>query len=128
MLYLSGETNAHVAETTDYYSYKLCCNLTGGGVSKNLESNCVLGVPFIKLAAPINSHAEAVSSSFYGIQVCFKTSELQTGFDCSFESECSNERSCILTLSSSTNAHAATCDPNQAYAYSNKICCKAVSS
>lgn len=137
MLSLSGLTNAHVDSSplTNTYPYKLCCNLTKTGDPENYLQNAECGLltssqPFISLSSPSNAHAAAPSvwpDTLYPIKKCFNVSSLTPSvtFSCSTKKDpCDSGETCVLTLSSDTNAHVASCDNQQAYG--NKICCKVI--
>ncbi|MBU2104762.1 MAG: hypothetical protein KKF67_03235 [Nanoarchaeota archaeon] len=121
ILRLSSESNAHgeVYNGAGNYPIEICYNEIFG---KNyteadphlcgvVEENKVLG-----LSASTNAHAQIPTLTNYTSNVCYGD------LICRSATTCDTGESCVVTLSSSTNAHLATC--NSLNNYSIKICCK----
>lgn len=121
VLRLSAQNNAH-AQLASYsgqviYSNTLCCS--GPPDLSVQEANCISGIcsNILTLSANTNAH---VGNNYTNSYVSFK----RTGgsVSCSIKSSCDTNESCLVSISSSTNAHIGKCD-----VYSNKVCCKAPS-
>ncbi|MBU1004659.1 MAG: PKD domain-containing protein, partial [Nanoarchaeota archaeon] len=109
---MSALTNAH-AQTTGSYGYAVCCELPGGTL--NMGS----GAEVISLSSTTNAHV-AVDGRYANT---IKISSQEKTFYCANATECMANESCVVSISSASNAHAATCNASQGDVYQKKICC-----
>ena len=103
-----GYKNAHASLSS--YPNKVCCSSSTAILSQSCDQAVVL-----RLYGTTNSHVQGPDKSSYPNPVCLSSSVGQ--LDCYANSTCGSH-TCVTSISSSTNAHAGTCDE-----YSRKICC-----
>lgn len=126
VLSLSGWTNAHVDYSASSYPYTLCCNLTNGSINYLTLSGTT---QVMRLSSNLNAHA-SFDTGAYLVPIYFGTSGLANppAINCWTQTSSCNtaaNETCVLSLSSLSNAHVSTCDSGQGYVYPNIICCKA---
>ena len=117
-----------VAECQNFPPPDFCPGGTGEIIITGTDSNgcaiygCKLGVHtcsgnnnVLKLSDSTNAHAEIPTGTAYSTDVCY-------GYlICEAKESCAVDEECVVTLSSDTNAHLATCSSSNAY--DTKICC-----
>lgn len=111
VLKLSSATNAHGAVFSSSLFTQEVCAVGAGNNCASDNSNLVL-----KLSGNENAHAEVKDLNNYNTKVCFGD------LDCSYveSGNCPVGKTCLVTLSSKTNAHLALCENS---VYPVKICC-----
>jgi len=119
VLHMSNTTDAHaeMPDGTDY-SYKVCCNDTSGRNAISAESS---GYDFLYLYAETDAHAEQRSLSNYANAAYIKANA--SNITCSYDSVsgvCTEGKTCLLTMSDSTDAHVADCTSDP---YDITVCC-----
>ena len=103
VLSLSTPTNAH-AETysANIYGQRICC-------APSYARDCVGVTPILWLSSSGNAHASAVAGAE---PVCFGD------LYCEYESSCSYGKECVVSMSSTNNAHLGSCTSSY-----DKVCC-----
>ncbi|MBI2102850.1 putative metal-binding motif-containing protein [Candidatus Woesearchaeota archaeon] len=117
ILCLSDQANAHAelpqsiggVQSCSNYQWKLCCK------DMFVSNDCRADNQIAWLAAPTNSHAAQSSGSTYSIPVCVNGLRETTCSTSSFSGS-----TCVLSFSSKTNAHIASCDESS---YKNRVYC-----
>ena len=121
---ISSNTNAHgeIYSGTNY-GVEICYDdifeVAYNGANPH-DCTATLSNKILGLSANTNAHAQESSLDTYDIDICYGN------LGCSFVlagEECATGFTCVVTLSSSTNAHLAKCDIVGS-SYNNKICCK----
>lgn len=114
---ISALTNAHAGDINSDYPYNVCCqNMAVTTTCDAANPNVVL-----KLSSSSNAHAETASNTNYNTNICLEpSSKVSCGVIETGNCEDNGYETCLISLSSDTNAHVADCDSG----YSKKICCK----
>ncbi|MFT4250359.1 MAG: BspA family leucine-rich repeat surface protein, partial [Candidatus Woesearchaeota archaeon] len=116
--YTGGYDNAH-AQTHDYggdtYANSLCCRVTSYG---SLGYSCDDGDVVVSLSSTDDAHVQDSTQSGYGTSVCLSHS-VEPVTCTPREGACEVSEECVVSVSSSDNAHAASCG-----FYSRSICCE----
>ena len=112
-----GSTNAH-AQTHNYtgttYANSLCCQASYG----DLAHSCSEGDNIVQLSSQDNAHVQANNETSYPVDACI-SHDIETIACRTTTSSCSADEACMLSLSSSDNAHAGACGD-----YAVTICCE----
>ncbi len=116
----SGMTNAHPGEAGEY-SYKLCCGGSGYTESFGITKSGFYSTRLLSIKKGEYSSHGFANSVYDGSPVLLETDSYPVS--CSAYTGNCKSGSCVLRLSSETNAHIASCSSN----YSIAICCDACS-
>ncbi len=110
---LSSDSNAHGSDKNSNYQYSVCCSPTD-----LIGTDC--GTTALKLSSIINAHAEKATYSNYLTNICLSS---QGTLECHYEESSGSCTSgtCLVTMSSGTNAHLASCSRP----YKTTVCCSA---
>ncbi|MBR9702322.1 hypothetical protein GOV13_05375 [Candidatus Pacearchaeota archaeon] len=119
---LSNDTNAHgeIYDGVGGYLTEICYDVLFEDTYDELDPHSCIVIPdsnkVIGLSNDTNAHGEVPENTNYATPVCYGDLECEnrTG-------ACDEDQTCIVTLSSGTNAHLAACDSSGAY--NTKICC-----
>ena len=120
ILKLSSESNAHgeLYNGTGGYTTEICySDIFGESYIGEFPHNCKVtpANKILGLSDSTNAHAEIPTGTAYSTDVCY-------GYlICEAKESCAVDEECVVTLSSDTNAHLATCSSSNAY--DTKICC-----
>jgi hypothetical protein len=118
IFYMYNNVDTHVSTTNTNWPYRLCC-------TKMINSCGGLYTTLFKLYLSPDGHA-SISNSNYLNQVCLSVYNAEVGqgaISCSLKPTCSTGEQCIVTLSSSDDAHVSACGVSGSY--SNELCCGA---
>lgn len=126
---ISGDTNAHgeVYNGAGNYETEICYDDRFGVDYNKEEEDFYVCKPFganklLSLSAPTNAHAELKDLGNYLTPICYGDLECDSTDAGDCDVVFGDDYVCIVTLSSDTNAHLATCEGS--YPYDTKICCK----
>lgn len=121
---ISDTTNAHASIFTiapNSYNQLVCCNLSVGTLA---VTECGLGeTPFITLSSESNAHVGDLNAyvvSPPNKKLCMKEQSGTYSISCSVQ-DALCPQDCVVTMSSLTNAHAASCDGPAPYG--KHVCC-----
>ena len=85
----------------------------------NKPAGCSGSNEAVGISANSNAHAEEPAESNYGEGICLDSVN-DNDAECRYVSgSCASDETCIVSLSSATNAHVGGCND-----YTNKVCCK----
>ena len=124
IFYMYNNVDTHVSKTNTNWPQKLCC-------SSDMGNSCnpdILNTPLFKLYLSSDGHVSLTNSN-YPEKVCLSVNNVKTGqgnIACTLKynnQACDQGQKCIITLSSSDDAHVSACDV--AGSYPNKLCCGA---
>jgi prepilin-type N-terminal cleavage/methylation domain-containing protein len=115
-------TNSHVGSSLSTYTNVLCCSGPA-----DLNSTCAVGLsPLLRLSSNTNAHVAdgslpADANYTDNRRVCLSRSG-QGNIECSIKDSCEQDESCVIGVSSNTNAHVEACgQDSDGY---KKVCCK----
>ena len=109
---LSSSSNAHAAQSSSGYSYKVCC--PGEGLEES--TSCTDANAALWLSATTNAHvSENKITGSYGEKVCLSSDD---SFSCAVKTSCSIDEYCIVSVYANSNSHVAECG-----GYGNDVCC-----
>lgn len=114
----SGYDNAHSAliNASSGYPYVLCCNSTYE--NEQINNNCseIRAISFLKLYNVTNSHAQKTTVDTYDYDVCMQIPKYTLGVNYR-SSTCEQNETCLISISSDTNAHVGNCSH-----YDTQVC------
>ncbi|GAG00937.1 unnamed protein product, partial [marine sediment metagenome] len=126
LLSLSSISDAHVAASTTYFNYTLCCDLPSTTIT--FKSSCGGSeVPFgisISGSTSTNGNDQHIGNyaAFDNFKACLSSgAEISS---CSVKSSCSPTEECVITLSDPNGGHATACNVLGGITeFPYKLCC-----
>ena len=118
IFYMYSSTDTHISTITTSWPKKLCC-------TSEISNSCSADVKsqLFKLYSNAEGHISTSSSTTYPTPICISLANDAPGYiECNLKPTCDAGEQCIITLSSTDDAHVSDCSAN---GYSNKVCCKA---
>ncbi len=114
---LSARTNAHASLAPSSYLYKTCCYDT-----LNTTLSNTAGVSILNLSSQTNAHVQKTSeTNNYPYRVALSSTNTQ--LTCSYNPTCTQNQTCLVKISSNTNAHISDCTSS----YPISVCCESTS-